>query len=156
RRPDARFATAGEVARGLERLRTGARAASPTPAARSTAIPGPARPAPATARPATQPRPAKPARRRSKGWIWALLPLLLVIALAAVAIVLASDDSSSGGGNHDGASTASSGQTIPAKSAQSFDPIGGDGEDDAAAPNAIDGNPTTVWSTERYQDFNTN
>ena len=34
--------------------------------------------------------------------------------------------------------------------AQAFDPVGGDGENSAEAPLAIDGDPATAWRTERY------
>ena len=33
-----------------------------------------------------------------------------------------------------------------------YDPVGGDGEHDAEAPKATDGNPATFWETEHYRD----
>ena len=39
-------------------------------------------------------------------------------------------------------------------SVKAFDPIGGDGEDDAQAANVIDGSPDTTWSTESYATAN--
>ena len=35
-----------------------------------------------------------------------------------------------------------------------WDPQGGDGEHDADAPKATDGDPATYWTTEHYQSFN--
>ena len=37
--------------------------------------------------------------------------------------------------------------------ASAFDPFGDNQEDSANAPNAVDGNPATSWSTEHYENF---
>jgi serine/threonine-protein kinase len=39
---------------------------------------------------------------------------------------------------------------LPAGAGHAYDPFGGDGEHDTDAPQAIDHNPVTAWTTERY------
>jgi putative peptidoglycan lipid II flippase len=51
------------------------------------------------------------------------------------------------GGRSDG-----SGRIITGTVASAFDPVGGDGEHNAEAHLAVDGNPETAWSTESYRD----
>jgi hypothetical protein len=99
------------------------------------------------------PRPAPALRRqRRRTWPWVVLLLVAVALLAgAAAALLASDDSKGGGGG---------GAPAPADvpltvTADAFDPFGNppgeENNDDAA--DAVDGDPTTAWSTERYQNF---
>jgi serine/threonine-protein kinase len=161
RSPDARFHSAGDVRDALEHVRAVRPAppvarpappvARPAPVAPAPVPRAPVPPAPATAaRPAPAARPPVKRRRRSLGWLWVTLAVLLVLGLAAAAIVLAaSNDDNSPGSS--GARTSAA--VVRPVGAVPFDPPPGDGqEDNADAPKAIDGNPATAWSTEHYKD----
>jgi hypothetical protein len=79
-----------------------------------------------------------------------LLLVALVVAAAVVAGVLFLGGSPSG---TDSPSTpAVTGVVLPLHGIGAYDPVGGDGEHDAEAPNATDGNPATYWETEHYRD----
>jgi eukaryotic-like serine/threonine-protein kinase len=99
---------------------------------------------------ASVPRPAR-ARRRSRR------PLLVVVAgLAIVGAVLAAALLLRGDGNRDGNGGASpaTGAAIRLVGVGSYDPAPGDGEEhDEAVERATDGDPTTYWTTEEYEDF---
>jgi len=169
RQPDARFASAGAASLALQRLRTQAttrstQAPAPRPQSRppqsrqaAAAAPGASQPTPRQAsRPASRPGP-KPARR-STGWLWVIVAFVIVLALAAVAVYLAREDDATGGGSGSGSLDVTA--QVPSNSAaivgaSAFDPLGGDGESDASAENAIDGAADTAWPTECYVDFNT-
>ncbi len=43
-------------------------------------------------------------------------------------------------------------EPFPAEDPASFDPFGGGDENDHRLPNLVDGDPETVWRTERYRD----
>jgi serine/threonine-protein kinase len=94
---------------------------------------------PAVARPRRQHRPAFSA------WplIAALVVLAAVVAVGAVLILR----------NHNGGtpSGGGSGAAVHLRAIAAYDPIGGDGEHDADAPKATDGNPGTYWPTESYR-----
>ena len=91
---------------------------------------------------------AAPSRRRRRAWPWVLVLLVLVGAAAAAIVVLASDDSKSGG---TGAPTPS--QVNFTISASAFDPLGDGQEDSGNTNSAVDGDPSTSWSTEHYLNF---
>ncbi|HST13422.1 MAG TPA: protein kinase [Gaiellaceae bacterium] len=88
-----------------------------------------------------------PRRHRPRFSLWPLLAALLVLA-AAVAVgavlVLRND----GNGTPSGGT---SGGVVHLRGITAYDPIGGDGEHDADAPKATDGNPSTYWPTESYR-----
>ncbi|HWH55168.1 MAG TPA: protein kinase [Gaiellaceae bacterium] len=90
------------------------------------------------------------AARRGRGFaIWPAV--LLGVALAALAgallgvLLLGGDDSK-------GTPPRPSGP-VRWQDATAYDPDGDQTEHDAEAPNAIDGDPVTYWTTERYQSF---
>ena len=75
--------------------------------------------------------------------------LLVAAALAAVAAAAFLYDRSR---DDNGGSPKGSAQTTPPhlRGAGAFDPFGGDGEHDAEAPRATDGDSSTYWTTESY------
>ena len=82
-----------------------------------------------------------------------LVPLILVAAaLGAAGIYFAVTRTSVG---NLGSSTPPSTPAHPVRLAGigAWDPQGGDGEHDADAPKAADGDPATYWGTEHYQSF---
>ena len=94
---------------------------------------------PALARPRRQHRP------RVSPWplLVALAALASAVAIGAV-LILRNDNGGtpSGGG---------SGGAVHLRAITAYDPIGGDGEHDADAGRATDGNPSTYWPTESYR-----
>jgi serine/threonine-protein kinase len=158
RNPEQRFESAADVREALRRAEldpTGSVARQPTGA--HPVVAGP--PSQSQARyvgaddtnTAPVPAPAAPTRRRRRrrAWPWVLLLLVLIGAAAAAIAVLATDDSTSSGAG---------GAPIPSQAkvtltASAFDPFGDNQEDSANAPNAVDGNPATSWSTEHYENF---
>ncbi len=123
------------------------------PGDRTTAYPRPAGPDPAHwPPPPPRPVPAASPRPAPQRWALPLVVTLVVIGSIALAIALVtrtdSTDPSTGG-----AAGAAAPLTLTA--AEAFDPFGGDGEHDAEAARAIDGNPATSWRTETYaqRDF---
>jgi serine/threonine-protein kinase len=98
--------------------------------------------APAFRRPREQHR----GRRRAFS-LWPILVALAVLAAAvAIAAVLVFRHHASGktGGGVTGG-------TIRIHAVRAYDPFGGDGEHDAEAGNATDGNAATYWPTESYR-----
>jgi len=96
----------------------------------------------------SRPRRTRAGAARSRWPIYGAL--LLLVAAAAIAAVLLLGRS--GGSARDNSSQgSSSGRAISLSGARAYDPVGGDGEHDSAAPNATDGNPSTYWDTEHYQ-----
>jgi eukaryotic-like serine/threonine-protein kinase len=80
--------------------------------------------------------------------------ILLVLAATAAALIVAA---LTGGGGHTvgnggsgGGGGVPSGAPIHIESAMAFDPEGTGGEHDSDAPNVVDGDPSTSWSTETY------
>jgi serine/threonine-protein kinase len=105
--------------------------AAPPPAAR-TAVPT-----------ATRPRP-----RSTRDWLLPTVLVLLIggsigLALALVARTQSSDPPAAGD---------SEAAPVRFVSASSFDPFGGDGEHDDEVAFTIDGDPSTAWRTETYQE----
>jgi eukaryotic-like serine/threonine-protein kinase len=80
--------------------------------------------------------------------------ILLVLAATAAALIVAA---LTGGGGHTASNGGSgggggvpSGAPIHIQSARAFDPEGTGGEHNSDAPNVVDGDPVTSWSTETY------
>ena len=97
--------------------------------------------------------PAVPvARRRGtralRTLLLSFLAVLLVAGAAIGAYVLTRGLSSADDGGDRG--TTPAGAVVALRGVGAFDPFGGDGEHDAEAPNATDGDPATYWTTETY------
>jgi hypothetical protein len=94
---------------------------------------------PAVGRPRRQHRPRFSA--------WPLIAALVVLAAAAaIGAVLILRNHHSGTPSKGG-----SGGVVHLHGITAYDPIGGDGEHDAEAPRATDGNQGTYWTTESYR-----
>ena len=168
RQPSARFGSAAAVRDALDRARldpTGAIArpvVPPTaPAAGAVAGAGTAQPPAHTGPTHPQPLPAPVAtaptrrrRRRRLTWLWVLLVVLVAIAGGVAAFLLVNDSSGSGSGGGNERRRGPVGDerdhhrgprrsTRSATARESPDLVG----------NAIDGDPTTAWSTEQYDNF---
>src|SRR3954465_4700183 len=128
KRPEARFPTMDAFCAELEACLAELQAAG-TQLAR-----------PAVARPRRQHRP--------RFSLWPLLVALLVLAAAVAvgAVLILRNDNGGGGGTGGG-----SGGAVHLRAITAYDPYGGDGEHDADAPKATDGNPSTYWPTESYR-----
>jgi hypothetical protein len=138
--PAGRFASMDEFVAELEACR----ADLGRPADETTAI---VPRAPAAVPPA---RPVPPAARRPRRLRAAtLLPILLglLVAGAVAAAFVLSDD----GGGPLGAGAESSGP-VELQAVVSYDPDGDGQEHPEDVPNATDGNQTTYWTTESYED----
>ncbi len=95
-------------------------------------------------------RESAPTCRRARRSVWPLVVLLAGLAIAAiVAGVFLVRGSSSGGKKHGGA-------TPPAhvSAVATFDPYGDQQEHDELIAKATDGNRSTYWETESYNDVN--
>jgi hypothetical protein len=168
RQPSARFGSAAAVRDALDRARLDPTGAIPrpvvgpgaagatgatgvVPAAAGSGVPtGPTHPQPVPV--PLAPAPA-PRRRRRLTWLWVLLVILVAIGGGVAAFVLVNDRSGSGSGNGNGASSSPSAAGATITAATAFDPLGDGTEDPEHVSNAIDGNATTVWSTDQYQQF---
>jgi eukaryotic-like serine/threonine-protein kinase len=85
---------------------------------------------------------------------WPLLVPLIVVAAALGAVGLYFAVTRTNVGNLGGSSPpARSARSVHLAGVGAWDPQGGDGEHDSAAPNATDGNPATYWGTEHYRSF---
>jgi serine/threonine-protein kinase len=74
--------------------------------------------------------------------------LLALVAIAAILVGLLTLGGTNGGGSNAAAST-----RVQVAGVTAYDPFGDNkSEHDAAAPNVTDGNPTTYWTTEQYND----
>jgi serine/threonine-protein kinase len=83
-----------------------------------------------------------------------IVGILLVLAATAAALIVAAvtgGGGSSGGGGGGGGGGVVSGHEISIQSATAFDPDGTSGEHDEISGLAIDGDPTSGWTTEGYQ-----
>jgi hypothetical protein len=163
---DARYASAGDLRAALLAASRGealppppvpavdATVAARVPDATATTV-DPRPPAPAIGG-RTPPRGAPPAPRPApkraptkKGPI--LVAVLVAVALVVVALLLFGSSGGGNGGTTVGGPTSAGGlPTGSALTAAAFDPFGGDGEHDADASKAVDGDPQTSWSTEGY------
>jgi serine/threonine-protein kinase len=117
-------------------------------------VPGGAVRAPRT----REPRPPRgvrvPARRPARSPWRFLAPLLLVAAaLGAVGLYFAITRTHVGDLGGTSTPRARAARAVHLAGVGAWDPQGGDGEHDSAAPNATDGNPATYWGTEHYQAF---
>jgi eukaryotic-like serine/threonine-protein kinase len=81
-------------------------------------------------------------RRRTGRRLWIVAVAVLLTAGAAVAALLVAG----------GDDRAASGDPVGLEAVSTFDPVGGDGENDGDIALATDGDPTTSWSTEGYYD----
>ncbi len=96
-----------------------------------------------------RPAVARPRRRhRPRFSLWPLLLALAVLAAAVAvgAVLILRNDNGGGAGVGGG-----SGGAVHLRATTAYDPYGGDGEHDADAPKATDGNPSTHWTTESYR-----
>jgi len=95
-----------------------------------------------------QPRRAERRRRPRGGFLWPIAAVLAVFTVAAFAAFGAFSLRNDGGSPE-----AAPNGPIRLQGVAAYDPEGGDGEHDAEAPLATDGNTGTYWTTETYQDF---
>ena len=97
------------------------------------------------ARPALA-RPRRQHRRRFSPWppVLALVVVAAAVAVGAVLVLRNHDNGTAGSGG-------GSGGVVHLRAIAAYDPYGGDGEHDADAPKATDGNPSTYWPTESYR-----
>jgi serine/threonine-protein kinase len=89
-------------------------------------------------------------RRRRRTWPWVLLLLVIIGATGAAVVVLAGNDDGKNGASSVPTPSEAGGITL---TASAFDPFGDGQEDSAHTGNAVDGDPSTSWSTEHYQNF---
>jgi eukaryotic-like serine/threonine-protein kinase len=82
-----------------------------------------------------------PGRRRRSRWLWIGVATVLLAGAAAAAVLVAGRDDGAGAGD-----------PVTVEAVSTFDPVGGDGENDGDIALATDGDPTTAWSTEGYYD----
>jgi eukaryotic-like serine/threonine-protein kinase len=168
RQPSARFGSAAAVRDALDRARldpTGAisrpvvgpgsvagRSTATTggvPAMHSGAPTGPTHPQPVPV--PTTPAPRR--RRRRLTWLWVLLVVLLAVGGGVAAFLIVNDSSGSSSGSGAGAKSTPSATTARVTDVTSFDPLGDGTESPELVQNAVDGNPTTSWTTEQYDNF---
>jgi eukaryotic-like serine/threonine-protein kinase len=102
-------------------------------------------------RPVAPPRPRRPARKRQRrvGILWpiaAVAAILAVAGLAALGAMALRDNDGDG-------SAGATNTPITLAGIAAYDPEGGDGEHDADAHDATDGQFATYWTTETYNDF---
>ena len=80
------------------------------------------------------------------------LPLYLLLAgIGAAAVVAGILVFGGSKGAKSGAPPGGTGAVLALHGVGAYDPVGGDGEHDAEAPNATDRNPSTFWQTEHYR-----
>jgi eukaryotic-like serine/threonine-protein kinase len=119
-----------------------------------------ARAVPSSVLPPTRPRRGRrpersPARRDASFFrSWMLVPLiLLLVAALAVGGFFLFDEVLLGGAGGNG-QEAGGLQRLRISSAEDHDPLGDGSENDSAVPSAFDGEPTTSWTTEGYEQSN--
>jgi serine/threonine-protein kinase len=95
----------------------------------------------------SRPHPVRAGRRRR----WPVYVLVLLIAAAAIAAGILGLGGSSNKDASGGSPAAST--PISLSGVGAYDPDGGDGEHDAVAFKATDGDPATYWDTEHYNTF---
>jgi eukaryotic-like serine/threonine-protein kinase len=87
----------------------------------------------------------EPAPRRRSWWPLALILAGLALGAIAAGLFLFGDVTGSGKGTDGG--------PIKLTAVAAYDPFGTGGEHDDTVTNATDGNPSTFWETESYQDL---
>jgi eukaryotic-like serine/threonine-protein kinase len=145
--PDDRFQTVQAMTAALSRSAAGA---DGPPAAEFLPIP------PAPAGPEVTPSRAFLRHEgRLLGWVLALVAVAAV--LVTVGLTLARDDLGNLFGEDPPGSTrgpqTTTADTAPIRgvTGSAYDPLGDGGEHDTEAGNAVDGNPSTIWATDRYK-----
>jgi eukaryotic-like serine/threonine-protein kinase len=138
--PDDRFESMEDLIAELEACRAGARDGGDEGA--TFILPGRAEAARSVRRP-------RPRRRVGLGPLLLSLAALVLIA-AAVAVLVFTD---SGGDGLPGVNPPPAAQNVRLAGITAYDPEGGDGEHDAEASRATDGDESTYWTTEQYNDF---
>ncbi|HEV2892327.1 MAG TPA: serine/threonine-protein kinase, partial [Actinomycetota bacterium] len=145
--PDQRFQTVQAMAAALSRSASGA---DSLPSGEFLPVP----PAP-TGPEVTPSRGFLRHEGRLLGWVLALVAVAAV--LVAVGLTLAKNDLGNLFGEDPPGSTRGP-QTTTAATApirgvtgSAYDPLGDGGEHDGEAGNAVDGNPSTTWETDRYK-----
>ncbi|WP_347176527.1 protein kinase family protein, partial [Candidatus Protofrankia datiscae] len=98
-----------------------------------------------------------PRPRRRLLLVAGLIATIAVVAVAVTSVVLARGTGKKAPAAPSAAPSAtapaSTGKPLPTPNVLAFDPPPGqNGENDAEAPKAIDGNPSTVWTTEGYNN----
>jgi eukaryotic-like serine/threonine-protein kinase len=140
KRPEDRFASMGELVAELEACLDELDPASEE----ATMI---------SRRPVPQPRrrraERKRRRRRRGAILWPIAALAAILAVAALAALGAMALRDDGGGG----SAAATNTPVRLSGIGAYDPEGGDGEHDGDAYKATDGDRTTYWTTEEYNDF---
>ena len=103
--------------------------------------------------PPTPPAPAQAARRprKTRRLVWPAV--LLGVGLAALAGGLVGVVLLGGDGNSSAGSPPRPAGPVRFMTATAYDPLGDGTEHDSEAPNAVDGNPSTYWTTETYSSF---
>lgn len=156
RDPADRFESAADMRAAL--LAAGAAPAPEPDLTVASALPPDAAPPPALPQPAGPPVAAEPSgpsfAQTERGW---LIPtaIVVVVALALGVAGLLLGRSGAGdllGGVRDAIGGSNGGSSVPIVSASAFDPSGDGHENDDLAANARDGNASTAWRTEGYND----
>ena len=80
-----------------------------------------------------------------------LLLYLLLASIGAAAVVAGFLVLDGPNGTTNGTPPGGSGNELALQGVGAYDPVGGDGEHDAQAPNATDHNSSTFWQTEHYR-----
>jgi hypothetical protein len=94
------------------------------------------------------------ARRRSRGRLVAALLVLVALVTAAALLAYAlSQRDEGGGGGGGGSGGGGTPAAVDVSAVSAYDPFGDQGEHDAEAPRATDGNASTYWTTETYRAF---
>jgi serine/threonine-protein kinase len=161
RDPAARFPTATDVRAALLGAGADDRAAAVDATnSQSQPSPPPPPPPPGTV-PGRTPAGGSPVRFRDSERRW-LVPTLLVVLVAvslgvAGLLIKGSGDTLFGGNGNDDDQTEApvdepQVEGVTVASVIDFDPVGQDGEHSGDTGNAIDGDPETTWTTERYND----
>lgn len=158
RRPDDRFASAADLRAAL--LATNRRPVDPspvgdvtvaaTPPIDPTLAAGRRAPTPAPAIPAATGREAAPAPARRRRWVVPVVVGGVAVAALVVAALLLTRTEAGDELLDAVEQLPATGEPVPVVAVQTFDPVGGDGENDDLAPAAADGDLTTAWRTERY------
>jgi hypothetical protein len=145
--PDQRFQTVQAMAAALSRSASGA---DSLPSGEFLPVP----PAP-TGPEVTPSRGFLRHEGRLLGWVLALVAVAAV--LVAVGLTLAKNDlgnlfgEDSPGSTRGPQTTTVATAPIRGVTGSAYDPLGDGGEHDGEAGNAVDGNPSTTWETDRYK-----